>query len=640
MTSFNDELHQSENQSPTIDGEINNIRNANFVNNDVEPEKIPHHTYGQHRKCEDSLSSSSSSENLLHINEYQDMLKTITSLQTELQKSLFVANGLEEENKRLREQYEDTKSILDRTRTRYQESRKSLLQQFELTSKREKKLADAEKNWKKQIEEQNKIFEDKEDKIRRDELKANINKTKEDLGKYNVKKITELKTELELWRKKYYEAKRDLEISSAKCEVIQKSVADDIESAHQARNEEVMILKERLQKYAVLDCDKVTISTSSQHDDSESKSLRLKIERMKLTEDKLKQEIREIRVAHDSHENRYNEEKLNNQKELVDIQTQKASLETEIKVMKRELSYLKSENNRMIDQKHQIDEELSDLKAENQHQKNTISELDASLLSSTTKYDVDSSKWLETKTKKESMLQETISRLTAQINESEERFSELKLEYMENSKGHMITSETEVRNLRESLSEKMTENNILKCHLSTMEQEQQRLLRKNDFMIQKLIHDCDCTRNELNLATKEKEAIGKSLMSTQTVIQDLKNSLEKSKKQLESTVKEKKQLENNVEHYRQTHRDLESSNKMLVTKLQRLAKDYSLERKEFNSNIKSINSSRQKEASDLKQLFLKERRRSEAYKQKALDSQRKAIEMKEIYSINQKNFIT
>ena len=637
MTSLNNELQQSETPSPTTDGGIDNIRNANFVHNDVEQEKIPLHTYDYHRdKCEDALSSS---ENLLHINEYQDMLKTITSLQTELQQTIFVANGLEEENKTLRENYEDTKSILDRTRTRYQESRKSLLQQVELTSKREEKLAESEKKWKKEIEEHNKILEEKEEKIRRDELKANINKTKEELGKHNVQKITELKTELESWQKKYYEAKRDLEISNAKYEVIYKSAADDIESAHQARNEEIMILKEKLKNYAVLDCNEVSIFASSENDDSETKSLRLKIEQMKLAEDKLKQEIRDIRVDHDSLENRYNEERLTKQKELVDIQTQKASLETEMNVMKHELTYIKSENDRIVDQKHKIDEELSDLKAENQHQKHTIRELEASLLSSTKKYDIDSRKWLETKTKKESISQETIARLTTQINEAEERYSELKLEYLENGKGYIITSETEARNLRESLSKQINENNQLKRHLSTMEQEQQRLLRKNDAIIQKLTHDCDCAKKELDLAKKENEAIGKSLLNTQTVIQELKKSIEESQKHSESALREKKKLEKKVEYDNQTHRNLESSNKMLVTKLQRLAKDYSYERKEFNSNIKNLNVSRQKEISDLKQLLFKERKRSEAYKQKALDSQRKAIEMKEIYSIKPENLI-
>ena len=40
MTSLNNELQQSETPSPTTDGGIDNIRNANFVHNDAEQEKM------------------------------------------------------------------------------------------------------------------------------------------------------------------------------------------------------------------------------------------------------------------------------------------------------------------------------------------------------------------------------------------------------------------------------------------------------------------------------------------------------------------------------------------------------------------------------------------------------------------------
>ena len=107
-----------------------------------------------------SLPTLNESKKYLSMTSYQDLLETISELQTNLQKALLLASESKGENLNLREDSQNSNALLKQTQERYRETRTSLIAQMNITIKKENKLDKEKVKWKKEQDRQRKELED------------------------------------------------------------------------------------------------------------------------------------------------------------------------------------------------------------------------------------------------------------------------------------------------------------------------------------------------------------------------------------------------------------------------------------------------------------------------------------------------
>lgn len=128
--------------------------------------------------------------------QYENLLGTITELQTDLQRTVQVASDLKAENADLRRNCEDLKASLIRTRTRYAETRTSLLKQLQLTTERERAVDDAVAKWKSQLDSRTRELEEMRASLALQDLDQLRNQLRQELEETHSTRTSKMEAEV------------------------------------------------------------------------------------------------------------------------------------------------------------------------------------------------------------------------------------------------------------------------------------------------------------------------------------------------------------------------------------------------------------------------------------------------------------
>jgi chromosome segregation ATPase len=148
--------------------------------------------------------------------------------------------------------------------------------------------------------------------------------------------------------------------------------------------------------------------------------------------------------------------------------------------------------------------------------------------------------------------------------------------------------------------------------------------------VQRLQHACEACHKDLNLVLFEKEAMDKNsaadkikLVQIQKLLEETEISMQKLENKYHSIVGEKTNLLQNID-------ELVDENGALKTKLQCASEDLRLLKENEASERKKTEGALKNEVGKVRQELEKEKRRSSAYKTKAIESHRRSIQAKEV----------
>ncbi len=148
--------------------------------------------------------------------------------------------------------------------------------------------------------------------------------------------------------------------------------------------------------------------------------------------------------------------------------------------------------------------------------------------------------------------------------------------------------------------------------------------------VQRLQHACEACHKDLNLVLFEKEAMDKNsatdktkVVQMQKLLEETEISMQKLENNYHSIVGEKTNLLQNID-------ELVGENDALKSKLQCASEDLRLLKENEASDRKKTEGALNSEVGKLRQELEKEKRRSNAYKSKAIESHRRSVQAKEV----------
>ena len=148
--------------------------------------------------------------------------------------------------------------------------------------------------------------------------------------------------------------------------------------------------------------------------------------------------------------------------------------------------------------------------------------------------------------------------------------------------------------------------------------------------VQRLQHACEACHKDLNLVLFEKEEMDKNsaadkikVIQMQKLLEESENSMQKLENKYQSIVSEKTNLLQRID-------ELADENDALKTKLKCTSEDVRLLKENEASDRKKTEGALKNEVGKVMQELEKEKRRSSAYKSKAIESHRRSVQAKKV----------
>jgi len=297
-------------------------------------------TSNDHPNPNSNPSPSLSQNNTSNAN-YADLLTSITTLQSDLQKTLTYSHKLKRENVFLKENYDEMKTALIRTQKRYGETRSSLQEYMDKSTKREKNVEIVVEKWKAQLTSRTKELEEMQIKLQPQDMDMLRIQLQEELESGHRLRVESMEGEIDKWRQMFFRVRREYELCRTEFEQFSISSGNEIESAHEQRKEEVGALERQLVKAVKEEEERQREERGVEKEENER--LRRKQEEQRVIEEELRKEISEVRSAKEREEVEKHEFITSNQSEIASLHSRCALLEADKDGYLRKISSLESE---------------------------------------------------------------------------------------------------------------------------------------------------------------------------------------------------------------------------------------------------------------------------------------------------------
>jgi chromosome segregation ATPase len=574
---------------------------------------------------------------------YSALLETVTDLRSNLEKTTSKIKNLEDQNYHLSSNYAVIKEELIDTRKKYNEIRENYLTSVNEKFDMERKQETFIERLKVQLSDKTKEFETIRDKLVPHDIDHLRIKVQEELEIQHKQELKILENEIEIQKEKFFNLKRDFE-------------KNKIEYNSLILNQQQEIFALRSEKEAIDESFRKDLSTILSNDGGNSNgnlsSLSLKDEKIRLQAskaneltylvDKLREEAVSLRKEKDQAVYSLEEYKSKTDQLLNSTKAKNASLEAERSGYQERISRLEHDIDKkeiiIRNQKLNIEEMNNQLDSSTKHQQ----ELQRQLSSIKTDHLNEIEILNDTHNSETKDLHDSIDHLSMKVTEREDLLrksiresNEMQLRF-ESTEGELR------RNHNNSIQELRKKYSTLEVEVVESKQTNRLLSEQISLLQEQHSFEKDSLLSEINRIKKEKEFLHSKL-------RELDNNLELQRKKILSIQQDhftkNSNLEKKLRDVTVIITNLELKNESLLTKNNNLEKDKNLledslnhcnlqnnellkkienMKKDFHSQLEALTPAFKEKAEELKDqlrsALTKERKRSEAYKMKALEA--------------------
>mmetsp|Transcript_6826 Transcript_6826/g.10046 ORF Transcript_6826/g.10046 Transcript_6826/m.10046 type:complete len:638 (+) Transcript_6826:263-2176(+) len=604
---------------------------------EVTSASLPHH---KHNDSNDNKS------------DYEELLCTITELQSDLQNTISLASSLQAENACLVKSHDETKLTLDRTKERYEKTRKSLLKQLEIASKKENQLEEKELKWRQEIDVRRKELE-----IMKDEFKVHDDRevllraqVVQEMRDCHTEKVNQLENNNNQWREKFFKANKELEISRAELEQVTTNAKNSMDSTRKAWKNEVAALNQTLINVVRGEEEDGKGSLTSGKKESLSVTIRrlnISLGEKTILEENLRQEIEEINKALEEKQNEHIHFATSKQSELAETLNQCALMETDNHMLRRKVARLEEHNKELNKKQVEADKITADVEKRVVYYKQKLDCAEKKLGAESEQLKKELERSVSAFSEERAELTNQIDSWKKKLRAVEQRTREVQDHALLHMKNSFAEHEMTTNKARKELKKVQDENLNFQREQCRLKDEMKILLTDHASAIQKLMHACESCRFESTLITREKDALVKKLMDTENKMEGMKKQVDSSKKDAKDANDKIKKLSEELERSQQHHQDAKDSNKLLQQKFdsicrefnqmktdvdkknQRYLSEISIVKKQQGQKEMKIMEKYKEEIKELEAKLSKEKKRGEIYKQKALAAHQKNVRAKE-----------
>ncbi|KAL9186785.1 hypothetical protein ACHAXT_010505 [Thalassiosira profunda] len=538
----------------------------------------------------------------------------IDELRHELRTSLAFTCDLTQENAALRKQTQDADALSKVWQQRHAEWKDVWRKERESLLDREKKLEQEEAKLETQRRELQ-LSESRQQAVNNnngEESGAHLEVLKKVQAEHAAK-TERLVQEASQWREKFYITSKEHEGVLAENKVLQDQVDRERDVA-EAFQKEIASLQEA---FAARIEDSKKSNASSASSEALVRELKLKLEEKELELEKLQQEVKEKQKAKDATVLLKDEAAVSHQAELGRTIRERATHEANAQALEKQLQSAKKEANSASSSKAELGESL----------KRTQKELERLQEIMTSKEE----RFAQETEKLRLSLAQSETQLKKQLMEAEAAFADEQAKTKELERRCLDTHEKALKQIavlsddlkRDDCSEKLlaAQDQIVRLEnaCSSLQSQMKRLAVDQIAEVQRLQHACETVHKDLNIVLLEKKDTDKSAASERNKVARGRKELEQAEQLLLQQEEKLQLLADDKIKLAQEVEGLRSDNSLLGRKA-KAASDRERDADALRGEVEKVSI----------QQLAKEKRRSNAYKGKALEAHRRSQEAKEV----------
>eukprot|EP00984_Skeletonema_dohrnii_P027759 scaffold17416_cov72-Skeletonema_dohrnii-CCMP3373.AAC.1 len=555
-----------------------------------------------------------------------ELSETIHELQTQLQVALEVASGLKEENGHLKTSLEDCRASNAAQQRRSEEWRNAWKKEVGLVSKREKKLQHDENAWDAKLAEKRGQLDELESQLvkKKDEMDSTHESNAQGGNNQNQDiKIGHLEKEIDKWRKQFFEAQK-------MSEEIQQMESKYLREAEMAK-----VLRKEITSLQKMYADYLEKDNSNPQAKCQEKTRELtrKVDEMDLVAEKLREETKEMRKSRDEAIAKCDELKAKHQIEHGKTLRDCAKYEAMSVTLQERILIAERDAKESAAVTRGLEESLESARKDAARLKDT-------LVAKKAEYEEEMKQLQQDIMKSEHKLRAQLTQAQQLLSDEKDKSAKAELHYKEAHESHIQSIKElakEFEGNRDDTKEKLLEAQDrirhLENKLSNLEGEKVQLLHNHQADMQRLKHACESCHNDLNLALLQKEEASTMCEAMSSKASQQTKQLEEYELAVMKADEHCQLLENEKLMMQRKVDELNLENKALEQRMQIILDSMLAAKKEAGIWKDKSSEAKKKAGEAVKEVrgqLSKEQRRSEAYKEKALEAHQRNIEAKRV----------
>ncbi|CAM9723282.1 unnamed protein product, partial [Ascophyllum nodosum] len=285
--------------------------------------------------------------------QYEKLLSTVGNLQADLQRTVGVCQSLGAQNDKLKSHYEAVRTELIQLREKHNTTRKQLLEAVEGRVEADQRTETLANKWKVQLEARTRELESLQAKLVPQDLDMLRAKVQEELEVPHQRRVALLEAEAEKHRQMFCKARREHERCRAEYEQYTIDQAREMETLHHQHRAESQALKTRIQR--------LEESLADATRNEEGRILRRKLEEAEATKAQLHAEVSVVRSRKEEAEVERHRLVLAQQNEAAGAHAQICALEADKQALQRRCTDVEESANRSRRQAEDARDRLQDV---------------------------------------------------------------------------------------------------------------------------------------------------------------------------------------------------------------------------------------------------------------------------------------
>mmetsp|Transcript_17199 Transcript_17199/g.36354 ORF Transcript_17199/g.36354 Transcript_17199/m.36354 type:complete len:593 (-) Transcript_17199:529-2307(-) len=567
-----------------------------------------------------------------------ELSETLLTLQHQLQTSIQLASQYKSENETLKSQLQDAHNLHSSMSNRYSEWRELWKKELERVDQREKNLKREEEKWKNKVEEKKREMAEFERRTREnlDGIGgiAHSGVVKDMESELNVK-IDKISLEANNWRERFYASRKDYECLQAKCDEFRSQTERQKKIAQAFQNEILSLQNSFANK--IRECgDDSDSKRSHLRMEERVRELKRQLDERSLLVEKLNEEVKEAMKSRDDEYIAKQELIATHQTEMGQLNRLRTQLETTNQTLERRLAATEKELAETNNMKNDIEEEINCANRE-------LGRLREALKSDAS----DHVKVLELERKKhshiETELNQQLSKTKAMLEEEQSKSKDLENQIVETRDNASRRIQELVKELDKSDDSKenylVARNQIAKLEIAVanLKDEKKQNFLDSQAEIERLKHACESCHKEANLAMLEKTDLQKTLEVEKARSEQWRRDLEECERSIikfeeknQIVSDEKRKLVHQLENVESEKKVLEQRVNVLNDAVASAKDDVKNIKERSDKEIAAANAALESEVDKVKEQLAKEKWRSNAYKEKALQAHERNVKAKDL----------
>ena len=583
-------------------------------------------------------------------NDYSSLSQQITELQSELHNSTAMINQLKSENSKFAQESLNLRNNGQRVQNLLDTLTKLHDRDLEQLQSRENALRENEMKWRAFMNQERcelmKMQNDLEQKgVSRQELSSQILRELEQDFESRYRSQEE---ELKSLEDEYYAEKREKERLLISSEVELSTLRQELNVATSIKSNEEKSLQNQIN---LLTEGASESGKLLQRKIIENRELKLGLDQMKVVEDELEKELDETNKGRKGIETEMMKLKsdfevtmVNEKASLATVKAENSALQVDVDMLQAELVGCKSVIRQHKDRLMAAETQMTSVKS-------LLEDKQRELLNSEKQRKQEFERACLKHNAEVTLLKDEVDSLVRRNNNLEDDVRKLKIALNELEKQNIAKEETLKRTMHESMASVNCENAKLNKDIAILQNELTSKTLSFNSELEHLNYTRKMLDNDLAMETNEREAIGRKYEMLTKLLENTKDNTHKLEQELLRMSKREIQIERNLNECNEKLEDEESKTNLLQNELETSERNFNefknqatIQMQDLENELLNITKNCEKEKTELteamstKEAMLisqisKEKKRSSAYKEKAIEAHEKHVQAKRLLAL-------